>query len=143
MESEDDPIFNELISDHIMFKWVPTKLTPIGTSQLKEAATYSFTIDSVIPRNAVEVLIFATVRSGYTETQRTGPVYLTIFTQIGSVQYKKYIYLETYNQLAYSTNSENMWFPMPQNGSIFLDVPIAFQGKVEARLFTAGYRVYK
>ena len=148
VENEDEPNFNELNAAienlflNQLFKWIPIELTPMGISTLNEAGIYAFTIPSVVPPEADEVLIFATVKSGYSDTQRTGPVYLALFTQIGSVEYKKYIYLESYDQKALSTNSENIWFPKPQNGSIFLDVPVSFYGKVEARLFAAGYRVW-
>ena len=42
--------------------------------------------------------------------------------------YEKYMAMVTWDQDTDSFNSDNMWFPMPPNISLYLTVPVA-QGK--------------
>ena len=120
------------------FNWTSVAATSIGTSNLQHASTVSFTIPSVIPSSANEVLIHAGVFSG---TSNRGPYHdLKIFTQIGSARYEKYLLVYSYPQPAYNTNSDNMWFPMPPNRRVYLTVPTAHGSNAGARLFAIGYR---
>ena len=120
------------------FNWTSVPLTSIGTSNIKHAQTLSFTIPSVIPSSAREVLVHAGVFSG---TSNRGPYHdIKVFTQIGTTRYEKYLLLYSWNQDAYNTNSDNMWFPMPPNRRVYLTVPAAHGDNAGARLFAIGYR---
>jgi hypothetical protein len=120
------------------YTWTSVPKTNIGNSNLQHASTVSFTIPSVIPSTAREVLIHAGVFSGYTNR---GPDHdLKFFTQIGTTRYEKYLLVYSYPQLAYNTNSDNMWFPMPLNRRIHLAVPTAHGPDAGVRLYAIGYR---
>jgi hypothetical protein len=120
------------------YNWTSVPLTNIGRSNLQHAGTVSYTIPSVIPSSAREVLIHAGVFSG---TSNNGPYHdLKIFTQIGTMQYEKYLLVYSWNQAAYNTNSDNMWFPMPKDRLVYLTVPAAHGNNAGVRLFAIGYR---
>ncbi len=119
------------------FSWTPITPALIGSSKLQNASTVSFPIPSVIPSTVEEVLIYASVVSGYS-TKVYGDV--KIFTEIENEQYAKYLLLESYPQNAINTNSENMWFPMPPNRRLYLTVPVAFGTRVGVNLLAIGYR---
>ena len=44
----------------------------------------------------------------------------------------------TWNQDADSFNSDNMWFPMPPNRSLYLTVPVAQGKSIRADLYIIG-----
>ena len=118
--------------------WTSVTKTSIGSSNLQHASTMTFTIPNIIPSSAREVLIFVGASSGYSNR---GPYHdLKVFTQIGTNRYEKYLTLYSYEQSAWNTNSDNMWFPMPPNRRVYLTVPAAHGNYVNARLFAIGYR---
>ena len=120
------------------YNWTSVTKTSIGTSNLRHASTITFTIPSVIPSTAREVLIHAGVFSG---GSNRGPYHdLKIFTQIGTHRYEKYLMIHSWDQAAINTNSDNMWFPMPTNRRVYLTVPAAHGNNAGVRLFTIGYR---
>ena len=103
--------------------WISIPFTQIGTTNLKHAATLSFTIPSVVPSSAKEILIHAGFSTG---TSNNGPLqYIKIFTQIGTTKYEKYLMMLSYPQNAHNTNSDNMWFPMPPNRRVYLTLQTA------------------
>lgn len=103
-------------------------MTEIGFTSLLEAATLSFTIPTVIPANAREVMIEVAIFTGNTNGH---PItYIKVFTQIRSTRYEKYLsYIPFPTKTSYSTNSDNMWFPMPPNGIIYVTIPVALVNK--------------
>ena len=118
--------------------WISVPPTVIGTTSLKHAATLSFTIPSVVPSNAREVLIHAGFRSGH---NNNGPLQLIkVFTQIGTTKYEKYLMMYSYPQEAYNTNSDNMWFPMPPNRRVYLTLQIVVGKNGGIYLYAIGYR---
>ncbi len=48
--------------------------------------------------------------------------------------------LYSWNQNAFNSNSENMWFPMPPNRRVYLTVPEAYGVKAMAFISVIGYR---
>ena len=60
--------------------------------------------------------------------------------QIDTTRYEKYLMVYSWSQDAISTNSDNMWFPMPPNRRVYLTVPTAHGANAGARLFAIGYR---
>jgi hypothetical protein len=126
------------VPPYSLYTWTSVPKTKIGTSNLQHASTVSFSIPSVIPSTAREVLIHAGVFSGYSNK---GPYHdLKFFTQIGTTRYEKYLLIYSWRQSAFNTNSDNMWFPMPPNHRIYLTVPAAHGRNAGVRLFAIGYR---
>ena len=121
------------------FNWTSVPITQIGTSNHQHAGTLSFTIPSVIPSSAREVLVYAGVHSGGSNLR--GPKKsIKVFTQIGTTRYEKYLYLYSWTQNAVNTNSDNMWFPMPPNRRVYLTVPAAHGTNVDALIHVIGYQ---
>jgi len=121
------------------YKWTSVTRTSIGSSTLRHAGTLSFSIPSVIPSSAREVLIYFRVVDG---NNRRGPSNdIKIFTQIGTTKYEKYLYLNSWPSTggSHNTNSDNMWFPMPPNRMVYLHVPSAHGLWVSLRLLAIGY----
>ena len=122
------------------YSWVPVPKTWIGAAYLDDVGTVTFTIPSVIPSTAREVLIYAGAYTGYIY-----PVNLIsdlkIFTQIGTCRYEKYLLMLSMNQHAFNTNSDNMWFPMPSDRRVYVTVPVAYtKDSTRILLYAIGYR---
>ena len=118
--------------------WTSVPITSIGGTDLRTTSTFSYTIPNVIPSTAKEVLIYATLHSG---TALSGvSQHVKIFTQEDSNLYEKYLYVLSFNQLAYNTNSDNMWFPMPSNRRIMMVVTRNEGPNCGAALHAIGYR---
>ena len=121
------------------YNWTSIPMTEIGTSDLQQADTVSFPIPSAIPSSAREVLIHAGAHSGHSINATHSN--LKIFTRMGAAQYEKYLLLLSCRQAeAVSSNSDNMWFPMPENRKVYVTVPTAHGDKAGMRLFAIGYR---
>ena len=118
--------------------WTSVPLTQFGYTNLQHAATLSFTIPSVVPSSAREVLIHAGVSTGWSDD---GPQqFIKIFTQIGITKYEKYLLMHSYPQSAINTNSDNMWFPMPPNRRVNITLQTAIGGNAVVYLHAIGYR---
>jgi len=123
-----------------MVTWTSVPQTKIGTSNLQNAETTSYNIPSVIPSTAREVFIFVGAFQGRT-SYAGHPDSLKIYTLQGTNRYEQYLYLFPYNyNNAFNTNSDNLWFPMPTDKMIYLEVPVAQGPNAEAELFVIGYR---
>ena len=119
-------------------RWTSVPRTSIGSSQLRKTGTLTFTIPSVIPSTANEVLVLIDAEWG-TSGPNAGS-YVKIYTQESNKHYEKYISLRTYNQDAWGSNTDNAWFPMSSTRKIFAEVTKALTGNVELRLYAIGYR---
>ena len=104
---------------------------------MRTPSTFSYTIPTVIPSTAREVLIYALL---YTDYANYAAQHVKIFTQEGSDRYEKYLYVHGYPQRAINTNSDNMWFPMPSNRRIMMTVTRDQGGNCNAYLYAIGYR---
>ena len=110
----------------------------IGLTHLLEATTESFTIPDIVPSGVREVLIFVALSSA---GSKKGTIQdLKVYTQIGITRYAKYINLFVWSENAYSTNSDNMWFPMPPDRKIYLTTSIAVGPGIGVYLDAIGYR---
>ena len=125
------------ISSASPFNWTSVPITKFGDIPLTVPETFSFTIPSIIPSDAKEVLLYVGVSSGNTIEQMQS---VKIFTQIGSHTYAKYLMLYTYPQSAINANSDNMWFPMPPNRSVLLTLTDKLTYNTKAQFFAIGYR---
>ena len=119
--------------------WTSVNMTSIGSSNLRSTGTLAYDIPSVIPSSAKEVLLLASVHVG-----TTGPSgrthYIKIYTQQGSQQYEKYIYIWSHPQDAVNTNSDNLWFPMTTSRQVFVELTYAHTGHLNFYLHAIGYR---
>ena len=119
--------------------WTSVPMTSIGSTNLQQTGTLAYDIPSVIPTSAREVLVLASVYVG-----RSGPSdrahYAKIYTEQDQKQYEKYIYLVSYAQSAYASNSDNLWFPMTTGRQVFVELSYAHTGHIGIQLHAIGYR---
>ena len=124
------------------FQWTSVPKTEIGTSTLQEATTESFAIPDAIPDKARDVLVYASISSGYNPKSSYDD--LKISTQRGTKNYEQYLGIATWPQNSINTNSDNMWFPMPNNRRVYVTIPKAFAGSgTTFRIAVAGYTTKK
>ena len=114
-------------------------MTMIGSSSLGHTGTLAFDIPSVIPGSAKEVLVLASVWAS-NSGPRSRSHYIKIYTQQGSQQYEKYIYIWSYPQNAVNTNSDNLWFPMTTGRQVFVELMYAHINYLALYLHAVGYR---
>lgn len=120
--------------------WYSVSSTWIGSLGFHHAGTISFTIPSVIPSSAKEVLIYARAWSAGRQNLHAD-MDIKIFTQRGITRYEKYLYLIHNQYDAAIMNSDNMWFPMTPNRRLYVTIPIArLHSNSLIYLSAVGYR---
>lgn len=138
MTVNEPPVVQECDCGRVV-NWTSVPMTQIGRSNLQHTGTLAYDIPNLIPNSANEVLILVCARVGY-----TGPIdrvhYIKIYTEENNQQYEQYIYIMTYPQVAYSTNSDNMWFPMTSGRQVFVKLSTSHTGNLRLILHTIGYR---
>ena len=119
--------------------WVSVPLNKVGSSNLQLAGTIGFAIPTIVPGNASDVLFYVYVEAGYSDMEVHEN--LKLYTANDNRQFEKYLRITGYpKQVAFNTNSENMWFPMPDNRLVYLQVPKIQGVTVILELFLIGYR---
>ena len=118
--------------------WTPVAKTNIGVVKLVNATAYDFQIPNVIPPTAMEFMIYATVKCGYANLRRISDIILYVWHN--GLRFEKFLYMHGYDQNALNTNSDNMWFPMPTDRLVHLEITVAIPGNCNALLSTIGYR---
>ena len=94
-------------------EWNEYPLTQIGTIDMTSTSTQTFDIPTNIPAGATEVLVYTYVLMGYSTNLFTQ---MKVYTETSITrQFVKYLPIRTWSQSAYSTVSENMWFPISTN----------------------------
>ena len=123
---------------YVLDPWIP--LGKVDFSKTGSVQTYSFA-DAGVPGLAKEVLIYVTLRTGYNESP-DADIHIALWTTDGMLQYKKYLFNHLYPQVAWSCNSENMFFPV---GSCDLTLYAQVMGPEPkaafCSLFLIGYRL--
>ena len=119
--------------------WTSVTMTSIGSTNLRHTGTLAYDIPSVIPSSAKEVLVLASVGVG-NSGPRGRSHFIKIYTQQGSHQYEKYIYIMSYPQSAINTNSDNLWFPMTTGRQVFVELSYAHTTNIHFYLHAIGYR---
>ena len=93
----------------------------------------------MVPSSASEVLVLASIL-----VASSGPSphahYVKIYTEQDQRHYEKYILLVSYNQNAWNTNSDNLWFPMTSGRQVFVESTVAHNGTIGIHLHAIGYR---
>ena len=119
--------------------WTSVSTTSFVNAGFQEASIRAFTIPSVIPSTAREVLLYVVIQVGSTGPH-FGWDYVQLYTQEKSVKYTKLLGFATYEQEAWSTNSENMWFPMTTDRQLYVQMFNAYTGHIYFFVSAIGYR---
>lgn len=112
-----------------------------GTPQ---GCTYQFQLPvNLIPGDAKEILLHVAVCVGSSLPNPSQSYWLGVYVKDGETKYSKASRLTTAKQNAFNDNSENMWFPMPADRSVYLEVakrerPIERNAK--CNVYVIGYR---
>ena len=118
--------------------WTPVNKTEIGRDNLNNATTLSYTIPDIIPTTAQAVLVYVTARCGHSSVNKDEDI--IYYVVVNGVRYEHFLHMLGYPQLAYNTNSDNMWFPMPSDRLVYVEVPIAFPEFCHTFVSVIGYR---
>ena len=122
-----------------LVSWTPVNMTEIGGDNLNTATTLSYNVPSIIPNTAQGVLLYSIARCGTSsDVGRGGDI--TYYVVENEVRYEHFLLMRAYPQEAHNTNSDNMWFPMPSNRLVYVDVPIALPGNCFTTVSVIGYR---
>ena len=121
--------------------WTPVRKTYIGRVHLTHPSNIylAFRIPSVIPSGVRAVLIYTTLECGRANQDVTQDVQIFTEGTYGYPHYLKYIYVHSYNQNAWNTNSENMWFPMPANRKVYMKYTRNSGARCYVTLYATGY----
>lgn len=128
-------IFDE--HHHFFLVWMPID-RHIGSAKLNHPELYQFSIANIVPDTATQLLIYATVYSGNTY----GPTVFTdvsVFVYIDGKRLSQHLYITGYHQEAYSSNTDNMWFPVPSDKLVYVQVPVGVPGFAGFTLDAIGY----
>lgn len=120
-------------------EWTSVPRTLIGSTQLRHIGTQAYDIPSVIPSSAKEVLVLADMQTGYSSPNDVIQ-YVKIYTQKNSRNFEQYIILRSYHQSAWSTNSDNLWFPMTTGRKVYVESTKAHTQNLVLNLHAIGYR---
>ena len=97
----------------------------------------------LIPRDSKEILLHVAICAGHSLPD-TDRYWLEVFvTDKDGTKYGKTTLMSTRKQNAYSDNSENMWFPMPADQTVYLNLPQknkALQKRAVCKIYVIGYK---
>ena len=120
--------------------WTSIPIEYIAKFELTYATTHTLDIPYAVPDSAEEVLVYAVVNVG-SSGPRNKRSNIKMYTQdIYYNRYEKYIAVHAYPQSAWSTNSENLWFPMTRERKFYVNMPRADEGNIDIELYVIGYR---
>ena len=119
--------------------WIPVNKTHVGSDNLNTATTLSYDIPSIIPNTAQGVLLYSDARCGFSAGSNT-PADIAYYVVVNGVRYEHFLRTYAYPHDAVSCNSDNMWFPMPSNRLVYVEVPIALPGNCVTIVSVIGYR---
>ena len=110
---------NESSTDHE--HWTPLDKRRLGSASLKTTGAQAFHLPATVPVTAKEVLLFVDIQIGRTQPGRSS--HIELYTAHNGVHYAKYISVHTYDQNAWSTNSDNIWLPLFASRTIYVKSP--------------------
>ena len=125
------------------YTWTSITMTTIGYSNFQSSAlpaTSSYEIPDTVPDDAKEVLVYA-----YVHSANSNPATLShfkIYTEEDDNKYEQYITLRSYYGTSFiNTNTDNLWFPMPSNRRVFMEIPSGGRhGGARGDIYVIGYR---
>ena len=118
--------------------WTPVELTFVGALNFDTASTFHFQIPDIIPQTAKEFLLYAYLACGRADGLRDSDI--VFYVEHDGLRFEKFLYLRSFPQEAWNTNSDNMWFPMPADRQIHANVEVVIPRYCFARLYVIGYR---
>lgn len=119
--------------------WTSIPITNIAKFELYYPNTRSYDIPYSIPYSASEVLVYVVINTGASGPDERENI--KIYTQDDYYNtYEKYIAVHPYPQSAWSTNSDNMWFPITRERRVHVNVPISEEGNADIEVYVIGYR---
>ena len=145
-----EQVFNEMCGTNVptpsptlssppepVVEWESIALTQIGTINMGSTSTQSFLLPNSVPDTAKEVLVYVYAYMGFSSNRFST---MKVFTEANATRkFIKYLAIRTYHQEAYSTVSENMWFPMPSNRHVYVMLSQALTGNVHGFVNVIGY----
>ena len=120
--------------------WTPVSKLRLGYVNLRTTIPHAFHIPSwMVPASAKEVLLFVDAQWGTSSPDRSS--HIEIYTRRYGVHYSKYISIHTYDQNAWSTNSDNIWLPLFTSGeTVYVKTPRIHTINVGITIDVIGYR---
>jgi len=142
--AEQEGIVKQLMSEKktplSKYDWTPIALTKVGATSLRDPKCFEFAIPAIIPSTCEEVLVYTYIYAGHAiNTKGAQHIKLSV-TSKTNCQNEKFLAIFGYPQSAINTNSENMWFSMPENRTIYLHVPMDFGANCHCEVYVIGYR---
>ena len=96
-------------------------------------------IPDIIPDTAAQFLVYGTIYCGKISVATTILSDIEIYVTIDGKNLAQHLFVIGYDQDAYNTNSDNMWFPMPSNRKIYVDIKRPIGGDCKYKLVATGY----
>ena len=133
------PLIAQAVNSAAATNWTSIPITNIAKFELNYPNTRSYDIPYSIPDGASEVLVYTVINTGASGPDERENI--KIYTQDDYYNvYAKYIAVHPYPQMSWSTNSDNMWFPMTRERKIHVNVPISEEGNADVEMYVIGYR---
>ena len=110
----------------------------IGADTLNYQHTFVYSIADIVPDTATQFLVHATTYCGNTRDP-TVFVDIPIYVTVDGRRLSQYLFIIGYPQDAYNTNTDNMWFPVPFDKTINVEIPRSVPGICEFKLTAIGY----
>jgi hypothetical protein len=86
-------------------------------------------------------MVYAIVKCGWVPLAKSSRESDIIFYVMhNGLRFEKFLYMHSYNQGAWNTNSDNMWFPMPTDRLIHIEITVAIDSGCPALFYVVGYR---
>lgn len=119
-------------------EWESFNMIQLGSINMRSTSTQSFVIPTAVPSTAKEVLVYVYTYMG---ASQDSSAHLKVYTESSPTRrFEKYLAIKTYNQGAYATASDNMFFPMPSNRRVYVSLSRALTGNVWGYINVIGYR---
>ncbi len=122
----------------VPYRWTSVPLTKIGQVNFRASGICIYDIPELIPNNAKEVLVYVYAQVGH--SRPTSTTHIKVYTEDRGNEYAKYIGFRTFRQDARNTNSDNLWFPMPANRKVNLEILDTYEGHTFVFVYVIGYR---
>ena len=121
----------------IISVWRPLEKI-IGQDTFNYQRTFTYSIANIVPDTATQFLVYATTWCGNTKEPITF-IDIPIYVTVDGRRLSKYLFIIGYLQDAYNTNTDNMWFPVPSDKIINVEVPQSVPGICKFKLTAIGY----
>jgi hypothetical protein len=108
-------------TEAIRGRYIPIAKKHVGSFDLQKSAVSFNLPSSTIPPGASEMLVYAGVFFGNCPGGNIQDIKISV--NANGVSYDQFIFMRYYLQAAWNSNSDNMWFPVPSDGKINIQIP--------------------